>query len=143
MNTGVKVGDCMNTNLVTISDSAGLTEAAEKMKKGKVGSLIVTDARGSKYGIITKSDLLFKGFAVNSKLAVKDIISSPLIGIVPDADIAEAAKLMRDSKLKRLVVTEGQKIIGILAEGDIIAVSPALYDLIAEKERFQTETEKN
>ena len=79
MDTGIKVGDCMKTELITIRSDADIFQAARKMKKYKVGSLIVTEKR-KKYAILTESDLVNKALAKNKlDIKVKDIASSPLL----------------------------------------------------------------
>ena len=40
---------------------------------------------------------------------------------------------MRDNHIKRLVVTHENKIIGIIAEMDIIAIAPSLFHLVEDK----------
>lgn len=138
MDTGIKVGDCMKTSLITISEEASVYDAAIKMKEKDVGTLLVTDAAKKIYGIITDEDLVKKAVAPRKMDArIKDIVSKPLLGISPEADISEAAKTMGLKNVKRLVVFKGSKVAGIISEKDIVHISPSLYDLIAEKERLK------
>ena len=129
----------MKTNLVTINDDADIFEAAGKMKQKSVGSLIVFDSKTKKqYGIVTNDDIVRRAVAVRkTDLKIRDIASKPLTGISPDADLSEAAKIMGNEDLKRLVVFKGDRIVGIISTRDIIRISPSLYDLIAEKEHFR------
>jgi len=136
METGIKVGDVMKTGLVTISDGSMVYEAAKKMRDKGLSSLLVTQGNGDKiYGIITNTDIVNKAIAggKGQDCKVKEILSKPLVGIEPEADISDAAKLMGSEELRRLVVLKEGKIVGILSERDIIKISPSLYDLIAEK----------
>lgn len=141
MDTGIKVGDCMKTVLVTISESASIVDAAKKMKARAVGSLLVLDSNDKTYAIITESNIVKKALA-EGKLdgKVKDFASFPLVTISVGSDVSEAAKLMGAKNVRRLVVIAEGKIVGIVSQKDVIRISPALYDLIAEKEHVSVET---
>jgi len=139
MDTGIKVGDCMRSELETIPDSASIFEAAEQMTRRDVGCLVVTNERDKIYALITDEDLVRKVLA-KKKLdsTVKDVASKPLIGLPPSADLTEAAKLMGKKRVKRLVVfNPGHDVVGIISARDIVDLSPSLYDLIAERERIK------
>lgn len=133
METGVRVGDCMKTSLVTISDSMPVVAAAKKMAEAGVGSLLVTNEKGI-YGIVTERDLVTKVLALGkSELKVREICTKTLIRVSMQDDIATAAKLLGERNIKRLVVTSQGKIVGIVSQKDLISIAPSLYDVIAEK----------
>jgi len=133
MDTGIKVGECMQSSLVKIKDSASVFDAARKMKDSNIGSLLVEDSKV--YGIVTADDIVFKAVATRKMdSSVKDLLSKPLISVSMDADLAEAARIMGEKDVKRLVVKSGQKIVGIVSQKDIIRISPSLYGVIAKRE---------
>lgn len=134
MDTGIKVGDCMKTALVTIGENASVYEAARKMADNKVGSLLV-EKNGKVYGIVTDSDLVTKCLAnKNVVCRMGDVASKPLVGINAEADLSAAARMMGQKKIRRLVVLKGGRAVGIISSTDIIRISPSLYDLIAQKQ---------
>ena len=134
MDTGIKVGDCMKTNLVTISEGASVFEAARSMRQEGVGCLLVENEERQPSAILTDADIVRKCVAENRmKLAVKEIASKPLIAVDCNEDLSAAADLMGKKKVKRLVVTKGGKICGIISQSDIVKISPSLYELIAAK----------
>jgi len=138
MDTGIKVGDCMRTQLVTLTDSATAFDAAETMLKKDVGSLLVLDGKDKPYALITDEDLVRKVLAKRKMDArVKDVCSKPLNGVGPEVDIREAARLMGQKRIKRLVVFKGKDVVGIISTRDIVDLSPSLYDLIAEREHVR------
>ncbi|MFH1442985.1 MAG: CBS domain-containing protein, partial [Candidatus Micrarchaeota archaeon] len=104
-------------------------------KSRNIGSVLIHDKEKRIYGILTDRDLVEEALATGApaKTKITKYISKPLIGIEPDSDISEAAKLMGNEDLRRLVVFKGDKVVGILSEKDIVKISPSLYDLIAEK----------
>jgi len=108
------------------------------MKDKDVSCLLVTDAKGKIYALVTDADLVRNALAPKKlDVKIKDIASKPLVGLEPDKDISEAAKLMGAKNIKRLVVFKGSNVAGIISARDIVRISPSLYDLIAEKERVK------
>lgn len=133
MDTGIRVGDCIKSRLVTIDAGASVFEAARSMSAGKVGSLLVVK-NGRISGIVTKTDLVRKCLALKKLNGpIERVASKPLLRVQADADLAEAARKMGSKDVKRLVVVKGGKIIGLISASDIVRISPSLYDLIAEK----------
>lgn len=128
----------MRRELMTINDAASIFEAADVMTRNDVGCLIVKNDRDKIYALITDEDLVRKVLAKKRLDAtVKDVASKPLIGLPPEADLTEAAKLMGKKRVKRLVVFGGRDVIGLISARDIVDLSPSLYDLIAERERIK------
>lgn len=135
METGIKVGDVMKTSLITIKEGQTVLDAAKLMKKHRVGSILVISEKGDITGIVTRSDLVERALAQGKGDACKigTVMSKPLVGLEPEADVSDAAKLMGNEDLRRLVVFRKGKIVGIVSDKDIVKISPSLYDLIAEK----------
>ncbi|MBU1198093.1 CBS domain-containing protein [Candidatus Micrarchaeota archaeon] len=125
----------MKTSLITIGEQQNVLEAAKLMKKHHVGSVLVASGHGSISGIVTHTDLVERCLAIGkgTDCLIREVMSKPLVGVEPDSDISDAAKLMGNEDLRRLVVFRKGKIVGILSDKDIVKISPSLYDLIAEK----------
>lgn len=137
MDTGIKVGDCMKTALVTIDENASVFEAAKKMAENHIGSLLV-ESKGKIHGIVTDSDLVRKCLAKRKTDAkVSEVSSSPLLVLSPEADLSEAARLMGQKNVRRLAVSKNGNIVGLISSSDIIRISPSLYDLIAQKRAIE------
>jgi CBS domain-containing protein len=105
-----------------IESSRLALDATRLMIKNKVGAVVVTKA-GKPVGIVTERDIL-KKVAASSKpakdIAVKDIMSSPLITIKAIDSIETAAAAMSKNKIKRLVVVEQDgSLAGVLSITDI------------------------
>ena len=137
MDTGIKVGDCMKTALVTIGEDASSFDAARKMAEHKVGCLLV-EKGGKITGIVTDSDLIKKCLATERVYKkISEIASKNLVGVGIDADLSEAARVMGQKKIRRLVIQKSGRVVGIISESDIVGISPSLYDLIAQKQALQ------
>jgi len=115
------VSDIMN-ELVTIEGSVSVKEAAEKMLEKGIGSIVVTE-KGNPVGIVTKSDLLSR-VIVNCRdpreCKIGDIMSSPLISINKNTPLLDAMRELRHRKVRRLLVNDGAKLVGIVSECDMI-----------------------
>ena len=107
---------------ISIDLKAKVKDAARMMIERGIGSLIA-NREGLPFGIITERDLVGKIVAKGadpSKLMVADIMTAPLTTIDASATLMDAARRMVEKQLKRLVVTEHDKIIGIITQTDLI-----------------------
>jgi CBS domain-containing protein len=138
----VRVGDVMTRDVVSVELATPLHEVADRMAAAGVSGLVVLGADGRAAGIISERDFLkhmgaakaaFTGViaaclrgkgcaAVNIRNGVaRDIMTSPLIAIRPDATLGEAATMMTSHKVNRLPVLDDQgKVLGILTRGDMV-----------------------
>ena len=135
----LKVGDVMTRGVICVDAGDTVLRAAEVMKKNDISSVIVLK-RGNGVGILTERDIITK-IVTESKdpkrVKVSDVMTSPLITVNPDTSIDDAARLMRDKDIRRLVVTiKGNRIVGVISEFDIVKVEPALHTLIREKSQW-------
>ncbi len=92
------------------------------MVEKHIGSLIA-NRDGLPFGIVTERDMLEKIVAQSadpSKLTVQEIMTAPLTTIDASASLIDAARKMVEKQLKRLVVTEHDKIIGIVSQTDLV-----------------------
>jgi CBS domain-containing protein len=55
-----------------------------------------------------------------SKVKVKDVMSTRVVCISPEASIIEAASLMEKNDVNRLPVVENDKLVGIIAREDLV-----------------------
>lgn len=95
--------------VASIKRSPSALDIAKLMVKNKVGSVILVDAGGKPVGIVTERDLLKKISASNKpakSIAVKSIMSSPVITIRAYDSIETSAAVMAKNRVKRLVVIE-------------------------------------
>jgi len=130
----IYVEEIMTKAPVIGSPDMTIREAAFLMKSWKVGSVIIVED-GTPVGIITERDLVDKVVADNkspSKIAVREIMSSPLITASPRDTLASAAKRMASLGVRRLPVVVGDQLMGMLTENDILRISPLLIELTRE-----------
>ncbi|MGB9903791.1 MAG: CBS and ACT domain-containing protein [Desulfotomaculales bacterium] len=124
------IKDHMTPSPITISPATPILEALDIMKKQKIRQLPVVE-RGNLVGLVTERDLLtvspspattLSVFEMNyllSKMTVKEVMIKNPPTISPDANIEEAAVIMREHKIGSLLVTEKNRLIGIITESDL------------------------
>jgi signal-transduction protein with cAMP-binding, CBS, and nucleotidyltransferase domain len=125
---------------ITAKDTDTVAAIAKIMSSHDIGCVIIVDKASKPSGIITERDIVQRIAAKNllpSEVKVTEAMSKPIIGIPPTTPLNEAAKRMNQSKIRRLAVIDGGKLVGILTMKDILEVTPALMDLITERSRVE------
>ena len=111
----------MVKNPTTVPPSVFVYEAAKSMRDKEIGSVIVV-SEGKVQGIATERDLVRRVLAENKDpktVRISDVMTSPVISISPNEDILEAAQLMKKKGIRRLIVMEGEKLVGIITSDDM------------------------
>lgn len=112
--------------LVTVAPMATVREALKLMRDNKVRSVIVEkNSEFGAYGLITFKNILQSIIAEDGDidlLNVYDIASTPAISVSAKLDVKYAAKMMVQSSIKRLIVSDNNELKGILTMSDIIEI---------------------
>lgn len=143
MRARVPVTEIMTSTPVTITAEATAAEAAKLMREKNIGSLVVFE-EGRPTGIVTERDLVTKVAASDlqpSGVRVRDIMTSPLVAVAPHAEVADAARLMSQRKIRRLPVIQEGRLVGIITENDIIRIWPTLIEVTREYARAGLESQ--
>jgi len=133
----VPVAEVMSRTPVTVGPDERLDHVASLMRAKDIGSVVVVEG-GRPAGILTERDIVTKVTADNrvpSTILVKDIMSAPVIAIAPDTEVFDAARRMADRGIRRLVVVEDEKLVGILTENDVLRIWPSLIEITREQAR--------
>jgi len=131
----LKAIDIMSSPVYTISPTSTVYEAAKIMADNNVGSLVVVEGTRP-IGIVTKGDLVKKVLAKGrnpASVVVGEIMSTPLLYVEPTTPILEVAKIMARSNIRHLPVIEGQKLLGIVTDRDILSVAPTMIEVLTVK----------
>jgi len=117
----VNIGNLMVKDVVTLQKEASVYEAVRLLNKNKIGCLVVTH-NGEIAGILTERDLLERVLEKcrNPKeTRVSEVMTSHVVTGTPDMDALEATRLMFKIKVKKLPITEGNRLVGIVTLTDI------------------------
>lgn len=143
MRARVPVMEVMSRSPVTVAPDDTVDRAAGVMRTRDIGSLIVVED-GRPAGIVTERDIVTKVAAANlapQAVRVRDIMTAPVVAIHPHEEVAEAARVMSDRKIRRLAVVEGGKLVGVITENDIIRIWPHLIEVTREYARLGLDEE--
>jgi CBS domain-containing protein len=124
-----KVRDYMHRGLLTCRPNITLGQVAVLLTQHHVHGLIVADRDGRPMGVITDFDLMAgewlsgdpHSLDVMKKMTAGELMSTPVDTIDIDAPAKEAARIMREKVIRRVVVTEKGKVVGVISVSDIIA----------------------
>ncbi|MBV9610627.1 MAG: CBS domain-containing protein [Acidobacteria bacterium] len=115
------VREIMTSEVEIASPDTTLEEVATIMKAEDVGAIPVVED-GELVGIITDRDIVVRCVAEGkdpSETSVEDILSEDLETASPDMDVEEAVRLMSQRQIRRLPVVEDNRLVGMIAIGDI------------------------
>jgi CBS domain-containing protein len=119
----MQVKDIMTSHAESTSSTSTLREAAQKMRDLDVGALPVCGGNDRLAGIITDRDIALRAVAEGldpSTAVVRDVMTPKIIYCYDDQDVSDAAHMMEQNQIRRLVVLNHDKrMIGILSLGDL------------------------
>ena len=140
LRTRMIVKDIMSSPVVTLDENATSNKVATIMDENDLGCVIITNKAGKPVGIITERDLVIRVLAKNlvpDAVKAKEIATSPLVTIQPDATISEAARRMSRLDIRRLGVVYKGNLVGLISSRDILGVMPELIEIIQERTRIE------
>ena len=119
--------DVMTKHVVDVEPDVSVAEAIEKMKQWNVSSLLVL-RRGSTdtWGFMSQTDVIEKVVAPGldpEKVQVHEIMTKPVITVPPNCSLQDCAALMARADIRRVLVFDGQDIVGIVSSSDIFNVA--------------------
>jgi predicted transcriptional regulator len=111
----------MSKDIISIKEESSIKEAASKMLAYDVGFLPITH-KNKIVGVITDRDIATTVFKNTTTLdtPVKDYMHKHIIFCDKKKDVLDALQVMRKEKIKRILVTDKKKVIGILSLSDIL-----------------------
>jgi CBS domain-containing protein len=116
-----KIREAMTPNVVSVQPDDNLITAARTMREKGIGDLIVL-VGGELYGIVTDRDIVVRAVADGrdpQATAVKEVASTQVKVISPDADVDDALNIMREETVRRLPVVEDGRVVGVISLGDL------------------------
>jgi CBS domain-containing protein len=149
----VRVSEVMSSPVVTVRPATRLKEVADLLVTHGISAVPVTDADGRLVGIVSEADLLRPGLAPDPRAHLTQTVDLPVevpgvaaqvmtpevVALPMDADLAEAARLMLERRIKSIPIVHGRQLVGVVARRDLLAVlargdseiATALEDLLA------------
>lgn len=104
-----------------VSGATDIVAVARLMQAQQTSSVLVRD--GARLGIFTNTGMqraVLDGRSL-ARLAVRELATFQLVSIAPDAPLFDALALMIQHQVHRLVVADGQRIVGLLEQLDLLS----------------------
>jgi len=115
----VKLRDVMTRNPTAIEPSASIQDAARVMRDEDTGVVPIVEG-GRPVGVVTDRDIVVRAIAEGqSDRRVRDIASTDLVTVDADLSTEDAARLMGERQVRRVLVCEKDRLVGIASIGDL------------------------
>ena len=111
----------MTRNVVTLQTGTSAYDAVKLMNKKGIGCLVIVDD-AEILGILTERDILKRVLEKcrdPKETSLSEIMTGQVITGKPDMQLIEAARLMFENKVKKLPITRGKKLVGLVTLTDI------------------------
>ena len=128
------VSDLMSDSVITIAPDEPAALAARLLYRHNIGSVPVCTPDGRLRGIVTDRDIVLRCVAAENDpdtTPVREIMTRNIVTVKSQDDVREAARQMADAQVRRLPVVEGDRLVGLLALGDMAKTHQ--FDMEASK----------
>jgi CBS domain-containing protein len=118
----MRCADLMKTHVECVKAEQTVQEAAARMEAANIGFVPVCDDRRRVLGTLTDRDITVRVVARGEPLdtCVGDIMTGDPVCCQPATDLDQAARLMRERKVSRIVcVDDADRLVGVISLSDI------------------------
>lgn len=124
----MKAKDLMTKNPRTCEPGHELLCALRIMKDEDTGIVPVTEGNGEARvsGVVTDRDIalvLGSRDARPSEVRIGDVMSKSVVSVRPDADVSEVSLRMQEAQVRRVLVVEDGRLVGIISTADLARAS--------------------
>jgi acetoin utilization protein AcuB len=139
----MRISEWMTVVPITVTPATPVSEARQMMQKKRIRHLLVTEGERLA-GIITDRDIRLNlpspatslsVWEVNyllTKLTVGEVMTRSVITIRPGRPVEEAVRLLLEHKIGALPVTEGEGVVGIITETDLLRAFARMLEAHAD-----------
>ena len=116
-----QIRDIMEKNVITIEDDKSSLDAARLINEKDISFLVVVKD-GIPIGVVSERDFVRKIVAENSQAAdipLSKIMSYKFRWVEPTTDIEDAVQKMLNHNIRRLLVLENKKLVGVITQTDL------------------------
>ena len=120
----MKLSEIMTREVEILQPDDTLHLAAQKMRDRDIGFLPVCDGE-SLMGVLSDRDIAIRALADSMDINVmlgRDLMTTPAIYCFDDQDVTDAAKVMGENQIRRLVILgrENERVVGVISLGDLV-----------------------
>jgi CBS domain-containing protein len=120
----MKARDVMTRDPKTVSPDQPLSDVLRIMRDEDIGMIPITEGNGQGRvaGVVTDRDIaLYLGERDEkpSNVRVRDVMGTNVVQVAPEDDLSEVSRKMEESQVRRILVTEGDRLVGVIATADL------------------------
>ena len=118
---GTKVADVMSQRPRAVTPQTPLNEVAQVMESDDVGAVPLVEG-DRLVGIVTDRDIVVRAIAKGKDpkgMPAAEVSSRELVTVHPDDDLSDALELMARHQVRRLAVTDDERLVGVVSQADV------------------------
>jgi len=125
--------DLMTPDPTTCSPSDDLKSVIEVMREEDCGIVPITEGNGENrvVGVVTDRDIalhLGETDQAPSEIQVSEVMTTNIVACEPDAEVHEVSRKMQEAQVRRVLITEGGRLKGVISTADLARASSARSD---------------
>lgn len=116
------ISEVMTANPRTLNTTATAKDAAELMREGDIGDVLVVGRNGSIQGIVTDRDIAVRVVAAGadaSAIKLEEICTKDVTTLSADGTVDQAISLMQRKAIRRLPIVDHGRLVGVVSLGDL------------------------
>ena len=138
----MKARDLMTSDPTTCRPSDNLKSVISVMRKEDCGMVPITEGNGEQRvtGVATDRDIalaLGDRDEKPSAVRVSEVMTTKIVSCEPDADVHEVSRKMQEAQVRRILIVEGGRVLGVISTADLARASTQ-----SSKDRVGNEIEK-
>lgn len=149
----MKIKDIMSKNLIICSSDINVINISNIMKKYNIG-FIPIEKNKKIIGVITDRDIVINIISnkVNNNSSIESYVNNNIIHIEENSSIDKCLNIMKKNKVKRLIVVNKEKIVGVISLSDILncyddldkvtEVAKVIWSTTKSDDNYKTEIDK-
>jgi len=119
-----QVRDIMEKNVITIDYTKNALDASVILKEKEISFLVILK-EGKPEGIVSERDIVRKIAAKDiksSQIQLEEIMSKNFKWVEPETDVEHAVQKMLNNNIRRLIVLEDEKLVGVITQTNLAEV---------------------
>lgn len=109
-------GDIMSAPAITVPVGSSRTSIADTLTRHRISAVPVVDDSGQVVGLVSEHDLLAK-----SGDRAEELMTTAVVSVTEDTAIEDIRHLLVDRRIRRVPVTRGGELVGVVSRGDVVA----------------------
>jgi CBS domain-containing protein len=118
---GTKVADVMTQRPRAMDPKTPLNEIAQVMEADDIGSVPLVEG-DRLVGIVTDRDIVVRAVAKGKDpkgMPASEVSSREIVSVHPDDDLSDALELMVQHQVRRIAVTDDERLVGVVSQADV------------------------